>query len=409
MITFDFTDFRLRTLKQDLLHRDFTINTLALELEEAVNGQDFKGDLIDLYGGQEDIGKKIIRMTSQRVFDEDPLRILRAFSISCALGFSIEKKTLGLIKRKRKSLGKVTGERVRDELFKILHSGSAYEFLRELDRLRILEIVLPGLEGMRAVKQGAYHHLDVLRHSFETLKQLELLIKDTEKNDDIRNYLAENISSSRKRFALMKLAALLHDIGKPRARRKKAGKLKFYGHERIGSQITDEIAQRLKLSNDERDALRKLVFWHLRPGYLGDSPVVSPRAKFRYFRDTGKESVSTLLLSLADQRAPRGPLTTQEALKLHEKTGLGLIKEYFRKAKEKKITRLVNGDELMAKFNLTPSPIIGRILSELEELQAIGKIKTKKEALAVAKKLASRPAVQTRGAPRCTAGLQLHN
>jgi hypothetical protein len=132
-----------------------------------------------------------------------------------------------------------------------------------------------------------------------------------------------------------------------------------------------------------------MVFWHLRPGYLADNEEISPRAKFRYFRDTASEAVSVLLISIADQRSTKGPLTTDESRRQHEKTVFGLIKEYFRKKKEKKPKRIINGNDLINKFKLEPSPLIGKVLREIEELQAIGKVKGKKEALKIAEKIIS--------------------
>ncbi|MCX5714537.1 MAG: HD domain-containing protein [Candidatus Omnitrophica bacterium] len=385
--TFDFTDFRGPSLKDDLGKRDFTINTLALDLEAAVSAKDPALFLIDFNGARKDLDKKNISMASERAFDDDPLRILRAFSLSCVLGFEIDKKTLGLIKEKRQKLNSVSEERIRDELFKIMHCDCAYLLFQRFDSLGILKLIIPEIEVMRGVKQGPYHHLDVFRHSLETLRQLEMLIQDKAKGEGMNSYLREVISGARQRFALMKLAALLHDIGKPAARRRKGGKIKFYGHERIGAKLTDIIARRLKLSNDELQALNKMVFWHLRPGYLGDTQNPTSRAKFRFFRDAGREAVSILLLSLADQRSTLGPLTTRASRIMHEKVVASLIREYFRKSREKKIPRLVNGDDLIKKLKVKPSPLLGRLLSELEELQAIGKFKSKAEGLKAAKGL----------------------
>jgi len=220
----------------------------------------------------------------------------------------------------------------------------------------------------------------------ETLRQLENAITEFKNNREIQDYLEEIISPNRSRRALIKLGALLHDTGKPAALRHEKGKTTFHGHERIGADITKNIAERLKLSNDEMNSLEKIVLWHLRPGYLADNEEVTPRAIFRYFRDTQKEGVSVLLTSLADQRATKGPLTTRQSRVRHEKVVLWLIKEYFRRKKEKKLPRLISGDDLIKKFKLAPSPLIGKILREIEELQAIGKIKTKEEALKTAKK-----------------------
>jgi poly(A) polymerase len=390
--TLDFTDFRGNTLEKDLLHRDFTINAFALDLENVFQEKNLDKFLIDPYGAREDLKSKTIRVVNQKGFDEDPLRILRAFSLATIFGFKIEKETLRLIKLEREKLSRVSYERIRDELFKILDRPNSFDYLAQLDKLKILKIIIPQIEIMRGVKQGPYHHLDVWQHTLETVRQLENLIQELKRNQEIRDYLDEVISSDRRRRALIKLGAILHDIGKPRAKRREDGKTKFHGHERIGLEITENIARCLKLSNDELDSLKKMVFWHLRPGYLADNEEITPRATFRYFRDTAQESVSTLLISIADQRSTKGPLTSKESRIHHEKVVLGLIKECFSRKKEPKLVRLINGDDLIKKFKLSPSPLVGKVLREIEELQAIGKIRTKKEALTIARKFIKSPA-----------------
>ncbi|MDP3731592.1 MAG: HD domain-containing protein [Candidatus Omnitrophota bacterium] len=384
--TLDFTDFRGQTLEDDLLHRDFTINALSIELERLCAAKNIEDLIIDPYKGRRDLELKIIRLVNKKAFDEDPLRVLRAFSLAIIFGFKIDKETLRLAKLKANKLSGVSYERIRDELFKILEKPNSFSYLEQLDKLKILKIIIHEIEVMRGVKQGPYHHLNVWQHTLETIRQFELLITELKNNHEVQDYLDEIISPNRSRRALIKLGALLHDIGKPAAKRQEDGKTKFHGHERIGSDITKNIAERLKLSNDEMDALTKMVLWHLRPGYLADNEEVTPRAIFRYFRDTKKEGVSVLLISLADQRATKGPLTTRQSRVRHEKVVSELIKEYFRRKKEKKLPRLISGDDLLKKFKLEPSPLIGKILREIEELQAIGKIKNKKEALQIAKK-----------------------
>jgi poly(A) polymerase len=387
--TLDFTDFRGKTLEKDLLLRDFTINAIALELDKVFAKGHLDDFLIDPYNGRVDLKHKIIRVVNKKAFVEDPLRILRSFSFSSIFGFKIDKQTLKLAKLYKHKLSRVSYERIRDELFKIFDNPNTFDYLIKLDKMRILTIPFPEIEKMRRVKQGPYHHLDIWQHSLETVRQLELLAKQLKNKQDIQNYLNEVLSSQRRRFALMKLGALLHDIGKPQALRREEGKIKFHGHEKIGTEITKEIAKRLKLSNDELDSLGKMIFCHLRPGYLADSKSVSKRAAFRYFRDTAKDAVSTLLISIADQRSTRGRLTTAESRIQHEKICFGLIKEYFKKQKEKKLPRLISGDDLINKFKLEPSLLIGKILREIEELQAIGKIKTRQKALELAKKIIS--------------------
>jgi poly(A) polymerase len=387
LCTLDFTDFRGKTLEEDLRHRDFTFNAVALELESVFRNQDQGPLLIDPLNGLRDLKLNTIKAANSRSFLEDPLRILRAFSFSALFGFKIDKETLRSAARARTKLARVSQERIRDEMFKIFDSGCAYEHLVMMDKLKILKGVFPEIEKMRGVSQGPYHHLDIWKHSLETVRQMELLIRETRGSADIRGNIDEVISSDRKRRALMKLAALLHDIGKPKTKRRVGRKVKFHGHERVGSDISEIIARRLKLSCDEMRSLQKMVLWHLRPGYLGDQEEVTQRAIFRYFRDAAEETVATLLLSIADQRSTRGRLTTRKDRIQHEKTALFLIKEYFRRKKEKKMPRLVNGDDLIRRFKLEPSPLIGKILSEIEELQAIGRIKNKTQALEAARQV----------------------
>ncbi len=385
--TLDFSDFRGKTLKEDLHRRDFTINCLAVELEKIFPAKDLSALLIDFYAGQEDIKKKIIRIAHQKSFSEDPLRILRAFSFASLLGFAIEPNTLKLAKKEKAKLAGVSFERIRDELFKIFDSDKTYDCLVTLDKLKILEIIFPEIKKMRRIGQGPYHHLDVWQHTLESIRQFEFLYKGI-KDKDTRDYFETVISAQRKRRQLLKLGLLLHDIGKPKTLRHEKGRTTFHGHERVGLALGRDIACRLKLSNDEQYSLHKMILWHLRPGYLADSAHPSARAKFRYFRDAAPEALSILIMSLADQRSTKGPLTTFNNRSQHEKVVRSLIREYFKKNKEEKKTRLINGFEIMRKFKLTPSPLVGKILAELEELQAIGKIKTKAEAFVAAGKQA---------------------
>lgn len=385
--TFDFSDFRAATLEKDLLHRDFTINSMALGLEDVFGDQDLDRLIIDPYSGRADLKAKIIKITGLGSFKEDPLRILRAFSFSCTLGFSLDQETLRLAKKEKNRISAVSGERIREELFKILDTPMAYTSLVSLDKLRILEIIFPEIKPMRGIGQGPYHHLDVWQHTLETLSQFELIIKGTKKTPQIDEYLQEEVAGLRKRFSLLKLACILHDIGKPKALRREKKKIIFHGHERIGLGLTRIISRRLKLSNDEGRVLERIVLWHLRPGYLADNPHPTARAIFRYFRDTGNDALAVLLLSLADQRATKGPLTTALSRRRHEKTVKSLVRRLFKQKDEKKLVRFLNGNNLMRRFKLPASPLIGKLLAELEEAQAIGKIRNKKEAWQLAAKL----------------------
>ena len=383
---FDFTDFRGKDILDDLRHRDFTANTLAVNLKAIKNAQGIDDILLDLHSGRADIKARTIRIVSDFSLPEDPLRILRAFSLSAVLDFKIESVTRAAIKKHKGRITSSAFERITEELFKILNSDRAFKTIRAMDELKVLDELMPEIRVMRGVGQGPYHHLDVYRHCLEALRQIEILFSELKRNKNIQNYLSEIISGTHTRRALLKLGAFLHDIGKPASKERIKGKTCFHGHERAGRNIVRIISERLRLSNDERGDLDKMIFWHLRPGYIADIKNLSRRALYRYFRDTQDEAASILLLSIADQRSTRGPLTRGANRKHHEDVCLGLAKEFFRKKKEKKLPRLVDGNDIMRQLKLSPGPIIGKILDEINEAQAAGEIKTKSQALELAKK-----------------------
>jgi putative nucleotidyltransferase with HDIG domain len=382
--TFDFADFRVKTLKGDINSRDFSINALYVDLSKLNEGDSLDGQIVDLTNATKDLKSKTIRMVGAKAFKDDPLRLMRAFSLQAMLGFKIESKTAAQIKKDLDRIGDVSMERVRDELFKILESPRAFAVLTAMDKIGLLEKVIPQLAVMFNVQQGGYHHLDVWKHSLEVVNQLEKILEDAKGDADLGPYLAEEIASNHSRASLMKLGALLHDIGKPDTKRIEEGRTSFHSHEHVGRRITTIIAKDLKLSVKERHMVEDLVLFHLRPGYLSNFKRPSDKSVFRYFRDTKDEAISILLLSLADQRSTRGPLTTDYDQKHHEKICTGLIKQLVAEKKKAPLVRLITGHDLIKKLKLKPSPLFAKILTSVEEGQALGKISTREEALALA-------------------------
>lgn len=379
VFTYDFSLLKGANIKEDIFLRDFSINALVVNLREK------KKKVIDYCNSQDDLKKKNIRCLREDTFFDDPLRILRAFSFAANLGFRIEKNTLGAIKKYRKYLKNVSSERIGDEFFNILNSPASSKVLKIMAKAGVLDVLIPYLSKARGVKQGGYHHLDVWEHSFETLRQFELMQKRLFKDEDIFNYFQEEVGGWRKRLHIVKFACLLHDIGKPFARKKKHNKTIFHTHEKIGRDLAHKIAGDFSLSLREREMLKKLIFWHLRPGYLADMSPPSRRAVYRYFRDAGDDAVAIIFLSIADWRATRGPLTDSKKRRKHERILFELVDNYFKEKKKRPFKRLVDGYWVMRKFKIPPSELVGNILKRIEEEQALGKISTKQEAYALAK------------------------
>ncbi|MBF0478350.1 MAG: HD domain-containing protein [Candidatus Omnitrophica bacterium] len=384
--TFDFAQFRAPTLKQDISHRDFAINTLLINLNESDLEKNFKDSVEDYKKGRDDLKAKKIRMVSSKVFQEDPLRIMRAYSIRAVLNFKIDPQTLKQIQKDLKLLHSVSAERIREELFKILESPRSAIVLKEMDRMGLLREVIPQIQVMSGCRQGGYHHLDVWKHSLETLRQYEKNLNNFA-GFPLEIYLKESVSGIHTKNGLIKLACLLHDIGKPDTRKKEGDRFVFHGHEHVGKGISRHVAKMLKLSTEERHWLEDLVLLHLRPGYLANFKVPSSRAVFRFMRDAGEKAPAVAVLAMADQLATGGPMTTKEATEHHAQICRRLINGYFKKLSEKPVVKLVNGNDVMKALKIKPSPLVGKILREIDEAQALGKITDKKMALELAVKI----------------------
>jgi poly(A) polymerase len=386
-VNLDFSDFRAPTIAVDLEKRDFTINAMALKIEDIfLRGYDIGRFIIDPYGSRQDLKKKIIRLVHRSSFSDDPLRMLRAFSLAARLNFKIASGTLNKVKKQRRLIKKTAGERLREELLKLLSAKNSYPCFLLLSKSGLFEELIPEIKPMYRLRQGAYHHLDVWKHTLATLKELEEIINASMRSADLKKYLSEEISGGHKRLGILKFICVLHDIGKPSTFRRQADKVHFYGHERVGAKISEAIAYRLRFSAKEIRMLKNIIYSHLRPGHMADIENLSQRAIFRYFRSCQEEAVSVALLSLADQRATRGRLQRTKQRARHEKLIRFLIRKFFKQLKEKKETPLINGHDVMREFKLEPGPVIGKILTEVREAQAEESVRTKEQALLWAKR-----------------------
>ncbi len=387
--SFDFTDFRGAGIKQDLGLRDFTVNTLCLDLVAFSDGDSIEAKTIDTYKALVDLKAKKIRLVSAKAFIDDPLRLLRAYSLAAVWGFKFDAKALGQIKKDKDLITKPAMERVREEIFKILASPRAHEIFTAMDKIELLPKVIPQVSIMYGVAQGGYHHLDVWKHSLEVLNQLEIIAADARRDLTVAAYFDEAIGGGHTRLSLLKLAALLHDVGKPDTKKKEGDRFTFHGHENVGKGITRLVAKHLRLSVKERYFLEDVVQMHLRPGYLSNFKQPSSKAIFRFMRDAGSEGAALAFLGLADQAATCGPKTTKAKTQHHTKICRMLIDKFFEvKAAPAAKPRILTGNDLIKKLKLKPSPLFAKVLDAVEEAQALGQISTTDEALSLARKIA---------------------
>ncbi len=380
VVNYDFSRFRETPFLEDLKKRDFTVNTLAVKANDYP-----KIKIEDNLGGLKDIKKKSLRCAGKAVFTDDPLRIMRAFALSALYNLKLIPETEKLITRYKDRLVKTAPERISEEFFKILSSDNAFRIFQDMDKLGVLLCLFPEIKPMKKTKQGGYHHLDVWPHSLETVRCFEKsVIKKLGKDPVIAEYLNEEVSQGRNRRQLIKFACLFHDIGKPKSKKVKAGRMSFYGHEKIGRDLVAGICRKMKMSSKEEDFIKSLVYLHLRPGFLADTKTLSQKAVYRFFRRAGDNAAAVIILCLSDWRATRGPLIDMAQRKRHEKIMVKLIGEYFNKKEQKPLKRIVTGYDIMRRFKISPSPLVGRVLKEIEEQRALKKISSKKQAFEAA-------------------------
>ncbi|MCJ7805421.1 HD domain-containing protein [Patescibacteria group bacterium] len=334
-----------KTLKDDVARRDFTINAMALTA---------KSELIDYYEGQKDLKRKIIRAVGNpdERFSEDALRMMRAIRIAAELGFTIEEKTLEAIKKNAALINRIAKERVKEELFKLLKSPHPYDGVLVFKNSGLMAEILPEMEKAFGVEQkspGRHHIYDVGEHLLISLKNC--------KSPD----------------PLVRFATLIHDIGKPATYKKLTnGTITFYNHEVISTKIAENISDRLKFPNKERERLITLVRWHQ---FTVDERQTDSAIR-RFIRNVSKENLEDMLALRVADRLGGGAAETSWRLEEFKKRLIEVQKEPF-SVRDLKI----DGNDVMKVLRLGSGPRVGEILNKLFEEVVEKKLDNTKEAL----------------------------
>jgi len=321
------------TVEEDLSRRDFTVNAMAAEI---LKGEVEK--IIDPFNGQADLEKKIIKAVRdpKERFSEDALRMMRAVRFATVMDFEIEDKTSKAIKDNSSLLKEISNERVRDELIKIIMSEKAakgIDLLRELD---LLQYILPELLEGYKISQNKHHIYDVYEHSLRSLK-----------------YAAEQGYNK-----YVRIAALLHDIGKPRSKEGEGEDATFYNHEMIGAEMTHKILTRLRFSKKDLKKIRKLVRYHLfyyHPDEVGESSVR------KLVRQVGSENIEELIQLRKCDRVGSG-CPKAEPYKLR------YLKYVIEKVSQDPVSvkmLKLSGEDIMKTLGINPSPMVGQVLDIL--------------------------------------------
>ncbi len=341
-------------LLSDLSRRDFTINTLAMHIDP----QNF-GKIIDVYKGREHIKQGLIKTPLEplQTFSDDPLRMLRAIRFATRLGFEIETETYAAIKQAAERLTIVSQERITDEFNKIIMASIPSLGLRMLDETGLLDIILPEMRVMKGVEQKEkHHHKDVFYHTLEVL---------------------DNISKRTNKLEL-RLAALFHDIGKPRTKRFTPGSgWSFHGHEVVGRRMAGGILKRMRYSAETIRYVKKLVNMHLRPMALV-SEEVSDSALRRLLFLAGSDVDDLMILCRADITS-KNPKRVKKYLANYAHV-IEKMAEVEERDRLRNFQPPVDGREIMELFDLKPGPQVGKIKKFIEEAILKGKVPNEHDA-----------------------------
>lgn len=360
------------SLTTDIQRRDLTINALVWDPQNP-------DEIIDEVGGLQDLSTKTIRAISSKCLAEDPLRLMRVFRFSATLNFDIDPATLNMVPALAEKLNDVATERISYELFLIIESARTAKTIEVMRQAQLLEVIFPEMRAMHRVPPNSYHHLGLFDHSIEVLRQTESSFADMP--EWAKQTFSEHLSHSLTRYGGTKLAALLHDVGKPETWVvAEDGRHTFIGHDKLGAEMCTDIAKRLKWSTRVERFVANLVRWHLRPGALFHQGLPTDRAVHRFYRTIGDETPQLILLAQGDFRGTCGP-GLQEGRELLENQLRELLDRYGVFIEGRKQTpKLLDGSDVMTLLGLQPGPTVGQLLEELEEAQALHEVRNKQEA-----------------------------
>jgi len=388
----DFSSMQGGSIGDDLRQRDFTINSMAINLKEIFCSDTLS--LIDPLQGLSDLRGRILRTNSEESLRQDPLRMLRAFRFASSLGFLLEEETLRMIERNKELILRSARERIRGEFFAALSESGADQFLQNLHQSGLLGEIFPEIKGWEGLDQGIHHDFPLLEHSFKTVETAEFVLEHLRElypayANSLDRYFCEMVEEGVSRRALFKFVAFFHDSGKPGTRGSgpEEKSVRFLDHDQQGQEINILIARRMKLSRKSIGIISLLTRHHMRILSLSKIEELTARAKYRFFRDLGKEGMDTIFLALADGLASRKiprerPLFPQvpNDLKGIKEVADELLRYYYEEFSKKPPPPLLDGKEIMEILGLPQGKAVGILLTQLQEAEATGKVQTREEA-----------------------------
>ena len=374
----DITNILNHSIEQDLKRRDFTINSIAVNLKTF--------EIIDINNGLKDLKNKKIRMIEEKNFTDDPLRLLRAYRFQAVTGFDIDSKTEHTVKKYIEQINKPAKERVNYELMKLFSGDYTVKALLNMDKSGLLYEILPIYRDVKKVPPNTHHHLDLLHHLIETVNQIQNFYKISK--IDVKKHLDRIDFGGYSRLAHLKLAGFMHDIGKYSCWtiEEDTGRHRFIKHDDIGAKMAVPILKKLKFSKKQIEYISKMIKHHIYPSHVISSEVVTNKIKMRYIRKMEDDVIDNVILAMSDRLSARGKAVTDEMVK-NNISGLTNLLNFYLEVKDtlEPLPKLLTGEEIMNILNIQPSKELGSIIKELEEAQLNGDVNTKEEAISFVK------------------------
>jgi len=369
----DISEIQGEGIEDDLSRRDFAMNAIAIDL--------LSGEIIDPYNGQKDIENKVIRHIKDSNFEEDPLRILRAFRFMSTTGFDLSEEVKSCIEKYKHLLFTPAKERINYELMKTFGGCKCSETLLAMDEFGILEEIFPQVREMKKVPPNTHHHLDLFHHVVETVRNIDELYENAP--DDVKSHLDKTDFGGFSRLNHIKLAGFLHDIGKFSTWTiEDTGRHRFIKHDDVGAKMVIPFLKEWKFSKRQIEYISLMIKNHIYPSNVIVAPDLSEKVMMRYLRKMGVNVIDNIILAKADRLSARGEDITDVMVK-ENLDGLDKLLSFYFDKKEtlKPLPKLLDGLEIMELKNIKQGPNLGKIIDALKEAQISGEVNTKDEAV----------------------------
>lgn len=373
----DISELQGETIEEDLARRDFTINAIAYDLKNK--------KIIDPFNGQSDILNKKIKHIKDINFEEDSLRLLRAFRFASTTGFDFSNDVEKCINKYKKLLLNPAKERINYEIMKLFGGKYSAKTLLKMDEFGILEEIFPYVVEMKKVPPNTHHHLDLFHHVIETVKQIEELYISA--NEDEKAHLNSIDFGGFPRINHLKLAGFLHDIGKFSTWTiEENGRHRFIKHDDVGAKMCVSFLRDLKFSKKQIEYISCMIKNHIYPSNVIDSPDLNEKIMMRYVRKMDLNIIDNIILAKADRLSARGEAITQEMID-NNLNGLNALRDFYLEKKDnlKPLPKLLDGYEIMEIKGIKQSPILGDIIRALKEAQINGDITSREDAITFVK------------------------